>query len=83
MWNSSCRPSFSGGGRSDTSIGLGSAYLGDVQPARLDAHVRHVLPYGGALDQPDRGVRLVHVPHRQVQGKIQQRRRRLLVHLRQ
>lgn len=56
-------------------------HLCDVQAARLDAHVRHVLPHRGALDQPNRGVRLVHVPDRQVQREIQQRRRRLFVNL--
>lgn len=59
------------GGRSEASITPGGTYLGDVQTTRLDAHVRHVLPHGGTLDQPDRGVRLVHVSDGQVQRKIQ------------
>ena len=57
------------------------AHLGDVQAASLDAHVRHVLPHRRALDEPDRGIRLVHVPDREVQREVKQRSRRFFVHL--
>lgn len=47
-----------------------SSHLGNVQAASLDAHVGHVFPHGGALDQPDRRVGLVHVPDGEVQREV-------------
>ena len=38
---------------------LTQAHLGDVQPLGLDAHLRHVLPYGRGVDSLHHAVRLV------------------------
>lgn len=57
------------------------AYLCHIEAASLDAHMRHVCPDGGALYQAHRGVRLVHVPHRQVQREVYQRCGRFVVNL--
>mmetsp|Transcript_13462 Transcript_13462/g.22744 ORF Transcript_13462/g.22744 Transcript_13462/m.22744 type:complete len:246 (-) Transcript_13462:2056-2793(-) len=60
---------------------VADAVLRHVQPLRLYAHVRHVLPHSRRLDQLHRLVRLVHIPHGQKEAKVQERFPRFVVHI--